>query len=31
VPCDPRAGIALADDRQPHRVRIVLGSPGRCV
>jgi cyclic beta-1,2-glucan synthetase len=25
VPCDGRAGIALADDRKQHRVRIVLG------
>ena len=34
VPVDAHAGIPLADDRKPHRIRIVLGptkmgaSPG---
>jgi cyclic beta-1,2-glucan glucanotransferase len=26
VPLDVHAGIPLADDRKPHRIRVVLGS-----
>jgi hypothetical protein len=26
LPLDVHAGIPLADDRKPHRIRVVLGS-----